>query len=131
MQITVPNLFPGVLVVLLAATSALAAPVEELPWSRSGGCSSEKYQCSVRIQFGSVCCGPDRDTGAKVMAYIQASKDIDKAIKCPHGREGEYELCLVIANKTKANSVFEALKPMIPAPGSGAQSLGTTSISQD
>jgi hypothetical protein len=113
---------------LMAASPARAAPIETRPWAPGGSCTSAADRCAIRIQFGSVCCGPDQATGAKVARYIRASRAITKAIKCPNGKEGEYELCLVIPNKARARSIFQQLKRMIPAPGSGPSGRGTTSI---
>jgi hypothetical protein len=114
-------------IVLGPVVPVVAASMEDVPRAR-GGCAFAGHRCAIRVNFGSVCCGPDRETGANVSAYIAASNAIAKAYRCVYGREGDYEICLAVPSKAKTRSVFDALQSIIPEPGSGPSSRGTTSI---
>ncbi len=113
---------------LLAASPSHAAPIEALPWAQGSNCTFKSQNCAIKVTFGSVCCGPDAETSAKVFAYVAASSDIKKAIKCNYGKEGDHVLCLVIPNSSKTRSIFSAIKHMIPPRGTGPSSRGVTSV---
>jgi hypothetical protein len=75
----------------------------------------EPKDCSIRIDFGSYCCGTDAALRRWVEAYIAANEAISEVTEFRWGFEGESTLCLQIASLEQARTVFEDVKAMIPA----------------
>jgi hypothetical protein len=96
---------------LCLAPVAIAAPMEQSPWTPGGECRlSSGEQCAVEVQFGSICCGPDRKAVRSVLGYVARSRVIQRAIQCPNGKEGEFTLCLAVAPGSLTQRVFKDLQ---------------------
>jgi hypothetical protein len=91
-------------------------PIEPLPHIRETGgvCfANQNYQCTIQVEFGSECCGPDSELSAKIHEYVLASPRIAAAARCPIGREGEYRLCLNLPDRSEAKSVYVDLQQIL------------------
>lgn len=114
---------------LVCAVQSQAASVEELPRVMGGQCVFPGVpKCAVKVNFGSVCCGPDRVALRKITAYVEKSSDIKRALACPYGKEGDQLMCLVVTDRAKAKSVYSTLKHIVPPAGTGPSSRGVTTV---
>ena len=114
---------------LIAQPDANAAPIERLTRASGAGCAfAGPPKCAIKVNFGSVCCGPDREALRKVTAYVEASSTIERGISCPYGKEGDQVLCLVVPDRSKASAAYHVLMDMLPAPGTGPSSRGVTTV---
>jgi hypothetical protein len=87
-------------VLLLAGGCASAAPVDA--------------PCSVKVDFGSYCCGVDGETRAAVERYLEGARGVVRSSSRPWGREGESTRCIVTRSRGDADRVFADLSAMIP-----------------
>ena len=85
---------------LLAAGCASAAPAEA--------------PCSVKVDFGSYCCGVDGETKAAVERYLTGAVGIVRSTSQPWGREGESSRCVVTRTRADTDRVFRDISAMIP-----------------
>ncbi len=86
---------------LLLAGCATAAPVDA--------------PCSVKVDFGSYCCGVDGETKAAVERYLESARGVVRSTSEAWGREGESTRCVVTRTRGDADRIFAGLSAMIPS----------------
>ena len=95
-------------------------PVPDAPTSPvTGG------RCDVTVSFGSVCCGIDQPTHARITEYIAADRRVAGTSERRWGREGEIDLC--IAARSDPDGLVRDLTAIVPARPEGS-SAGTTQV---
>jgi hypothetical protein len=95
---TPKTLLPAI--ALLAVGCASAAPAEA--------------PCSVKVDFGSYCCGVDRETKAAVERYLEGAGGVVRSTSRPWGREGESTRCIITRTRADADRIFRDVSAMIP-----------------
>lgn len=98
---------------LLAAGCATSAP--------AGGA------CSVKVDFGSYCCGVDGETRAAVERYLATARRVVSSTSQPWGREGESSRCVMTRTRGDARRIFRDVAAMIPP----VARTGPVSVSTD
>lgn len=82
-------------------------------------------RCDVTVSFGSVCCGIDQPTKARITEYLAADRRVAGTSERRWGREGEIDLC--IATRSDADGLVRDLTAMVPERPEGS-SAGTTNV---
>jgi len=85
---------------LLAAGCASAAPAEA--------------PCSVKVDFGSYCCGADGETKAAVERYLEGARGVVRSTSQPWGREGESSRCVMTRARADTDRIFADLSALVP-----------------
>ena len=83
----------------------------------AGGCASAapgEAPCSVKVDFGSYCCGVDGETKAAVERYLEGARGVVRSTSQPWGREGESTRCIVTRARADTDRIFAGLSAMIP-----------------
>ena len=83
----------------------------------AGGCSTAApaaAPCSVKVDFGSYCCGADGETKAAVERYLQGARGVVRSTSTPWGREGESTRCVVTRTRADTDRIFGDLSALIP-----------------
>lgn len=115
---------------MFATVATLMAACQPMPsepvFDPSAG-PVDPSQCDVVVSFGSVCCGIDQDTRAKITEYVSADRRVTGSSERRWGREGEIDLCLVTRSGADADSLVRDLAAMVPPRAEGG-STGTTTI---
>jgi hypothetical protein len=70
--------------------------------------------CSVKIDFGSYCCGVDGETKAAMERYLQGARGVVSSTAERWGREGESTRCVVTRTPADAERIFRDLSAMVP-----------------
>lgn len=70
--------------------------------------------CSVKIEFGSYCCGVDGETRAAVERYLQGARGVMSSTSQAWGREGESTRCVVTREPADTDRIFRDLAAMVP-----------------
>lgn len=70
--------------------------------------------CSLLIEFGSVCCGPDQAALEAVTAYLKASPAVRRVRQWSWGKEGEQSLCVTTKDAEAAAALESELKAHLP-----------------
>ncbi len=109
---------------LTFAALLLAAACQPMPEPPAPGAPA---RCDVTVSFGSVCCGIDQDTRAKISRYVAADRRVTGSSERRWGREGEIDLCLAARSDADADTLVRDLTAMVP-PRAGGSSTGTTNI---
>jgi len=81
------------------------------------GCASAapaEAPCSVKVDFGSYCCGVDGETKAAVERYLEGARGVVRSTSQAWGREGESSRCIVTRSRGDTDRVFTDLSAMIP-----------------
>ena len=107
---------------LAFATLILTAACQPLPQALPPGVAE---RCDVTVSFGSVCCGIDQPTRARITEYVAADRRVVGTSERRWGREGEIDLC--IATRSDADGLVRDLTSMVPSRPEGS-SIGTTSV---
>lgn len=107
------------LALALLGLTAACQPMPEAPEPGIPG------RCDVTVSFGSVCCGIDQQTKARISEYVAADRRIAGTSERRWGREGEIDLC--IATRSDADGLVRDLTAMVPARSEGS-STGTTHV---
>ncbi len=79
----------------------------------------------MTVSFGSVCCGIDQPTRARITEYVAADRRVAGTSERRWGREGEIDLC--IATRSDPGGLARDLTVLIPARAEGS-STGTTTV---
>lgn len=111
----------------VAALMAACQPMATPPVTDTGAGPIDPSQCDVVASFGSVCCGIDQDTHAKITRYVSADRRVTGSSERRWGREGEIDLCLITRSGADADSLARDLTAMVP-PRTGGASTGTVNI---
>lgn len=85
----------------------------------------EPGRCDVTVSFGSVCCGIDQPTRARITDYVAGDRRVAGTSERRWGREGEIDLC--IDTRSDPDGLTRDLTAMIPARPTGA-STGTVTV---
>lgn len=85
----------------------------------------EPGRCDVTVSFGSVCCGIDQQTKARITEYVAADRRVAGTSERRWGREGEIDLC--VATRSDPNGLARDLTAMVPSRSEGS-STGTTNV---
>jgi hypothetical protein len=83
----------------------------------AGGCASAApatAPCSVKVDFGSYCCGVDGETKAAVERYMDGAPGVVRSTSTPWGREGESTRCIVTRARADTDRIFRDLSALIP-----------------
>lgn len=70
--------------------------------------------CSVKVDFGSYCCGVDGETKAAVERYLEGARGVVRTTSQPWGREGESTRCVVTRTRGDTDRIFADLSAMVP-----------------
>ncbi len=108
---------------LAFATLLLTAACQPMPDVPSGPVTGER--CDVTVSFGSVCCGIDQPTRARITEYVAADRRVAGTSERRWGREGEIDLC--IAARSDPDGLVRDLTAMVPTRPEGS-STGTTTV---
>lgn len=110
---------------LAFAALILTAACQPMPEAPSGPVAGER--CHVTVSFGSVCCGVDQATRARILAYVEHGPYVGRMTEHPWGREGESDLCLRTISSADPDVVVREIAALIPARTEGS-STGTTTV---
>jgi hypothetical protein len=91
--------------ILLSAAALLAGCATAAP---------AEAPCSVKVDFGSYCCGVDGETRAAVERYLEGARGVIRSTSQPWGREGESTRCIVTRSPGDTDRIFADLSAMIP-----------------
>ena len=83
----------------------------------AGGCASTApadAPCSVKVDFGSYCCGVDHETKAAVERYLEGARGVDRSTSRSWGREGESTRCVVTRSRADTDRIFGDLSALVP-----------------
>ena len=70
--------------------------------------------CSVKIEFGSYCCGVDGETKAAVERYLEGDRGVTGSTSNAWGREGESTRCVVTRSRADTDRIYRDLAALIP-----------------
>jgi hypothetical protein len=70
--------------------------------------------CSVKVVFGSYCCGVDGETRAAVERYLAGATGVVSSTAEPWGREGESNRCVVARTRADAQRIYRDIAALIP-----------------
>ena len=70
--------------------------------------------CSVKIEFGSYCCGVDGETKAAVERYLEGARGVAGSTSNAWGREGESTRCVVTGTRADTDRIYRDLAALIP-----------------
>lgn len=98
--------------------TAACQPMAETPMP------GDAARCDVTVSFGSVCCGVDQPTKARITEYVAADRRVAGTSERRWGREGESDLC--IATRSDADGLVRDLRAMVPARPEGSSTGETT-----
>lgn len=107
---------------LALAALILTAACQPLPETPMPG---DATRCDVTVSFGSVCCGIDQPTRARITEYVAADRRVAGTSERRWGREGEIDLC--IATRSDPDGLARDLTAMVPSRPEGS-STGTTHV---
>lgn len=107
---------------LASAMLLLTAACQPMPETPTPG---EPGRCDVTVSFGSVCCGIDQATKARITEYVAADRRVAGTSERRWGREGEIDLC--IAAHSDVDGLMRDLTAMVPPRPEGS-STGTTHV---
>jgi len=82
--------------------------------------------CTVKVSFGSVCCGIDHKTAEKMKSYLDGNADILSFTRSEWGKEGEYDYCIDVHDHKNRSKVYVDLKKLLPRKG---EEKGSTTVS--
>jgi len=71
--------------------------------------------CTLKISFGSQCCGTDKTAGKEVKEYLDANPDKLTYTRTNWGKEGEYSYCVKVTEHKNRARIYKDLKKMIPS----------------
>ena len=75
-----------------------------------GGSASEAAEsCAVRVDFGSFCCGIDREAYQAAKDFAESSPLVAGQSERPYGMEGETVLCLQARSAADAKAIHAEL----------------------
>lgn len=86
-----------------------------------------KKFCTIKVSFGSECCGTDVKTGEAVQSYLESNPDILSYTRSVWGKEGEYDLCIDVPEHRNRGKIYANLKRLIPKPN--VVTKGVTTLS--
>lgn len=78
--------------------------------------SRRRSGCDVTIGFGSFATGIDHKAAATVERLVMADRSVTRVTRSPHGREGEYSLCVRTASREHSIKLFETLEKSLREP---------------
>lgn len=90
-----------------AAAGEMAEPIETV--------SEAPDSCALSIRFGSYAMGIDHAAARQIEALVSADGGVSHATRHPRGREGEYTLCVQTRSPAQAASLFDRVRPLLPA----------------
>ncbi len=78
--------------------------------------SGRRAGCDVTIGFGSFATGIDHKAAATVERLVMADRSVIRVTRSPHGREGEYSICVQMRSREHAIKLFETLEKSLREP---------------
>ncbi len=87
-------------------TTALAIEIKHAGFKPGG---IPNLSCSIRVDFGSHCCGPNQADWMAVKTYIEGSSAIAAAESWGWGKEGDFTLCLTVSGADDTKRVYQEL----------------------
>ncbi len=73
--------------------------------------------CTLKVSFGSMCCGIDRKTADKIKSYLDGNPGLLTYTRSNWGKEGEYDYCIDIPDHKNRGKVYVDLKKLLPRKG--------------
>ena len=83
----------------------------------AAGCATapaSQAPCSVKIDFGSYCCGVDAETKAAVERYLEGARGVAGSTSKAWGREGESTRCVVTRTRADTDRIYRDLAALVP-----------------
>lgn len=87
-----------------------------------------KKFCTLKISFGSKCCGVDQKAADDIKTYLDGKKDDLSYISAPWGKEGEFDYCIDIPKHGNRAKIYTDLKKMLVKHGSPSGNAGGVTL---
>lgn len=108
---------------LLAMPAAASACVAE-PISASRD-MQESTACALTVRFGSYAMGIDQGAAQAVEQLLRADPAVRTVERKPWGREGEFDLCVTLADTRAEGRLLDRIRALIPAKPRGPITVST------
>lgn len=91
----------------------LGLETEKIPRKEGFDLRNNK-KCDLHLSFGSYGSGTPHKVIKEINSYLEEQSDLSKVYSWHWGKEGEFDYCIILKNKTKAKDHFAKLKETIP-----------------
>lgn len=81
--------------------------------------------CALTVRFGSYAMGIDGGAAQAIERLLRADRAVARVERKPWGREGEFDLCAMVANPRATERLFNRVRALLPAKPRGPITVST------